>query len=186
MSIRRPRGYVGTHHETIGSDILAVLESLKLAEIVLGADRVERLRAVAPDGWYPIDALLEPLEFIATRLGDASLKKVGWELFRVSHEAQFRAEAKSARDLVHGIDVLYHRANRGLHIGGWQVLDFRPGHAVLEKTTPHPCVMEEGILEAGLRVLGVSGLVNQTSCFRRGADCCVFELMSTVRNERWG
>ena len=34
---RKPRGYLGKGHETIGSDILAVMQMLKMPEQVLGA-----------------------------------------------------------------------------------------------------------------------------------------------------
>lgn len=184
--IKKPKGYVGTNHETIGSDILSVIESFKLADLVLGADRSQRLKAVVADQWYPIDYLLEPLEFVAERLGDSSLKKVGWHVFRLSHEEQFRKNAKTVGDLVYGADALYRHANRGTDIGGWKVLEFTPGRALLEKTTPHPCVMEEGIFEAALRVLGVTTLVTQPACLRKGADCCLLELSSPVRDARWG
>lgn len=185
MAPRPPRGYQGLDHETIGSDILAVLDALVLAEQVLGKERVARLRALSPTGWYPIATLLEPLEVMATKLGAGSLKSVGWKLFTLSHAEAFKANARSVKDLVYGIDGLYHRANRGDAIGGWQVLEFMPGLATLEKTTPHHCIVEEGILEEGLRVLGVPGMVSQTSCLRAGADSCVFRITSFVHDARW-
>lgn len=186
MPTRTPRGYLGLKHETIGSDILAVLDALVLAEQVLGKERVAQLRALSPTGWYPIATLLEPLEVMAEKFGAGSLKSVGWKLFTLSHAEAFKASAHSVKDLVYGIDVLYRRANRGEAIGGWKVLDFKPGEATLEKTTPHHCIVEEGILEEGLRVLGVPGMVSQTSCFRNGAECCLFRITSFVRDQRWG
>ena len=38
---RKPKGYVGTDHETIGSDILAVVAAIRLPEQVLGTDMVQ-------------------------------------------------------------------------------------------------------------------------------------------------
>ena len=90
----------------------------------------------------------------------------------------------SAHQLVHGFDGIYRSVNRGQAIGGWTVLSFEPGLAVMEKTTPHHCVMEEGILKA-MRTLGIRIEVSQKQCFRKGADACRFVLQSPVTDSRW-
>jgi hypothetical protein len=182
---RHPRGYLGIHHETIGSDILAVLHTLTFPRAVLGVDMVNRLEKIQPDGWYPISWLLELMEIVEQRVGTAGLLKLGRTLFHDSHEDYVVARAHSARDIVYGIDELYHRANRGRDIGGWQVLAFEPGRATLEKTTPHHCVMEEGILGAGLTVVGVLATVAQRECFRKGADACIYVVESAITDARW-
>lgn len=182
---RAPRGYRGIGHQTIGSDIRSLVEAVLMPEAVLGRESYAKLAAIDPAGWYPIETLLEPLERLDTVLGPASLRKIGLELFRLSHEAAFRATAKSARDVVYGIDVMYHHANRGSDIGGWSVLTFDPGSATLEKTTPHHCVMEEGILEAAFRALGLPSLIYQSRCFRKGDDVCEYRISSHVTDERW-
>jgi hypothetical protein len=182
---RFPRGYRGINHETIGTDILALLGSILMPEPILGPALTARLKAVKPTAWYPIADLLEPLEELDRKLNPDSLRKVGRTLFSLSHEEQFRKTATSARDVVHGIDRLYRAANRGTDIGGWSVVSFEPGKAILEKTTPHNCIMEEGILEAGLRVLNIPALIHQTSCFRAGAEACRFSITSHVTDARW-
>lgn len=85
-----------------------------------------------------------------------------------------------------GFDGLYNRANRGEAIGGWKVLAFKPGCARLEKTTPHHCALEEGIVTAALACVGVPATVSQEQCFRRGADSCIFVMTSVVVDQRWG
>jgi hypothetical protein len=182
---RAPRGYRGINHETIGTDVLALVGSILMPEPILGKELTDRLRAVQPTRWYPIADLLEPLEELDRKLSPDSLRKVGRTLFSLSHEAQFRRSATSARDVVYGIQQLYRIANRGTDIGGWTVISFEPGRAILEKTTPHHCVMEEGILEAGLRVLNVPSVIHQTSCFRAGAEACRFSITSHVTDARW-
>ncbi|MBX5481395.1 MAG: hypothetical protein IRZ16_06050 [Myxococcaceae bacterium] len=182
---RRPRGYIGINHQTIGSDILAVLKALHLPEQTLGKAQAQALAAIEPDRWYPIAMLLDALETLDQKLDTWALRSVGWELFRLSHAEEMKKVARSARDIVYGIDGMYHRANRGSHIGGWTVLRFEPGLAELEKTTPHHCVVEEGILQEALRSLGITANVEQTRCFRRGDDACLFHLTSTVTDQRW-
>lgn len=184
---RRPRGYVGINHETIGSDILAVLKALHAPEQSLGKALAQRITAVKPNDWYPIGILLEALEALDAKLGTYSLRNVGWELFALSHAEAFKKVAKTARDLVFGMDGMYHRANRGMRIGGWKPTAFGPGLAILEKTTPHHCVMEEGILLEALRTLGIKAEVTQTKCFRKGAELCVYKITSAITDEgRWG
>jgi hypothetical protein len=65
------------------------------------------------------------------------------------------------------------------------VRSLSPGQAILDKTTPHHCAMEEGIIIAATGQLGVSCAVKQTACFRRGDDLCTYHVTSTVRDERW-
>jgi hypothetical protein len=80
---------------------------------------------------------------------------------------------------------MYHHANRGSGIGGWKVLRFDPGYAELEKTTPHHCVMEQGILSGALAAVKCPGIVSQKQCFRQGADACLYVVSSSFTDERW-
>lgn len=182
---RLPRGYSGINHQTIGSDILAVLKALHSPEQALGKDLSAKLQSVKPNEWYPIGVLLEALDRLDSKLGTYALKNVGWELFKLSHADAVRQAVKSAHDLLHGFDSMYHRANRGTAIGGWRLLRFDPGHAELEKTTPHHCVMEEGILQEAMRTIGVKVEVSQRECFRKGAEACVFVVTSPITDSRW-
>lgn len=182
---RRPQSYVGIGHETIGSDILAFLKAVHAPDLVLTPELNARLKQVKPDEWYPIQLLLDLLAQLQAKLGDMGLRSMGWSIFQGSHAQAVKANAKSARDIVYGIDEMYHRANRGSRIGGWKVLEFSPGLARLEKTTPHTCQVEEGILEEGLRAVGVSANVSQTRCFAKGDSACEFVITSKVTDARW-
>jgi hypothetical protein len=184
---RLPSGYRGVNHQTIGSDLLSVLKVLHLPKQILGAELADKLAAVKPDGWYPISLLLDTLELLDKRLGPAGLRNVGFALFRLTHQASQAGQAHSVRDVVYGFDTMYHAANRGIDIGGWKVRSFDPGVAVLEKTTPHHCGMEEGILQEAIRlVAGIPANIQQDACFRLGAPACVFRVTSVVTDERWG
>jgi hypothetical protein len=182
---RRPKGYLGRQHETIGSDILSVYRMLKLPEQVLGTEEARVISELDPDGWYPIEWFLDLMDRVDQALGHYGLLRMGRTLFDLSHKERVLRVAKSARDIVYGIDGMYHHANRGGGIGGWKVLRFEPGYAELEKTTPHHCVMEQGILAAALAGVGCPGQVSQNDCFRRGADCCLYTITSSLTDERW-
>ena len=177
--------YANPTHETIGSDILAVLRTMAHPEEIIGKEWTERLRALQPDAWYPIGVLLELLQTLATRGGSASVLRMGRQLFRDSHQARLTPELKSAGDVLFGIDGMYHHANRGQDIGGWEVLRFGPGQAVLRKTTPHHCALEEGILHEALHTVGTEALIVQSACVLRGDPACVMEIRSSVRDSRW-
>ena len=183
--MRYPKGYVGRDHETIGSDILAVLAILKMPEHVLGAEEVAKLTAVDPAKWYPVEWLIELMDKIDRHVGHYGLLRMGRMLFKLSHEEKARGTLKSARDLIYALDGMYHRANRGVGIGGWKVLKFEQGYAELEKTTPHHCAMEQGILSAAFSVVGCPVMVSQRECFRAGASACLYTLTSSVTDERW-
>jgi hypothetical protein len=182
---RVPRGYRGIGHETVGSDILSLVDAILMPDAILGAERHARLRALDPATFYPIEDLLDAFEHIDRRLGPDSMRKIGHSIFKLSHEAGVRANCRFAADIVEGIDGMYHRANRGEDIGGWTVLELDDRHALLEKTTPHHCVVEEGILEAGMRAMGVSPRIEQRRCFRRGADACTLHISVVAGAAHW-
>jgi hypothetical protein len=182
---RFPRTYRGLHHETLGSDILAVLGTVHAPEEILGPAWHGQLLALAPDDWYPIRTQLDLLAHLEQRSGRAALLKMGRQLYRDTHEQRLQATARCAGDVVFGIDSMYHHANRGTDIGGWCVLRFGPGVAVLEKTTPHRCALEEGILLEALHLVGTEALIVHTQCFHAGADSCLLELHSTIKDQRW-
>ncbi|MBL8957264.1 MAG: hypothetical protein JNK82_41205 [Myxococcaceae bacterium] len=169
----------------MGSDILAVLKALHVPENSLGKVLAEKLKQVQPTKWYPIGMLLESFEALDAKLGTYALRSVGWQIFKLSHAENIGKVASSARDFVYGIDSMYHHANRGQNIGGWVVTRFDPGLAELEKTTPHHCVVEEGILQEALRTIGVKAEIEQTQCLRRGDLVCHFRITSQVVGERW-
>jgi hypothetical protein len=180
---RWPRGYVGTDHETIGSSFLSVLAALKAPEHALGDDEVRRLREVDPESWYPVDWLLSIMETLDGSVGHNGVLRIGRRRFELSH--QKRVPYASARDVVYGIDEMYRHSNRGKDIGGWMVLEFEPGYAVLEKTTPHHCAMEQGILSAALSSAQCPSVLTQSQCFRAGADSCIYTISSSLKDERW-
>ena len=185
MPMRRPRGYFGEDHTTLGSDILAVLKILKLPEQVLGKEEAERLKHVEPEGWYPIEWLLGLMEILEAHVGPYGLMQMGRKLFEMSHKKRVMEVAKSAKDIIYGIDGMYHHANRGRGIGGWQVLKFEAGLAELEKNTAHHCLMEQGILTEALLAIGCATNVVQTRCFRDGADTCVYQITTAFADQRW-
>ena len=182
---RMPRGYMGTDHETIGSDILAVLATLSHPEQVLGEELAHALRGVKPDRWYPIRLLLEAMDCISDKVGRAGLLHMGQELFRMSHAAQFRKFVHSIADLVYGFDAMYRRANRGTDIGGYEVVRLVPGYAEFVKTSPQHCVMEEGMLAAELAMLDIPAEYGQIACLRDSADHCRYVLRSRITDDRW-
>ncbi len=182
---RRPKGYVGRRHETIGSDILAVTRVLKMPEQVLGEKEAQRLLKVNPDAWYPIEWLLDLMEVLDKSVGHFGLMRMGRALFEMSHQERLVQVAHSARDVIYSLDEMYHHANRGIGIGGWKVLKFDSGYAEVEKTTPHHCVMEQGIVAGALAAVGCPANVTQAQCFRQGADTCVFLVSSALTDKRW-
>lgn len=183
---RSPRGYLGKNHQTLGSDIIAVVDALTLPEQTLGREAAQRIKALDPKAWYPVGMFLELLETMHREIGRYGMIKIGRTVFKRSHEARLKQVAKSARDVIYGVNAMYQHANRGEQIGEWKVLSFAAGRAEVEKTTPHMCVMEEGILGAALAAVGVGAIVEQEACFREGQDACRFVITSMVTGPKWG
>ena len=185
MATRKPKGYVGRNHETIGTDIVAVLQILKLPEQVLGVEEATKLAAVKADDWYPIGWLIDLMEQLDSRIGQYGLLRMGRTIFKNAHEATARERLHSARDIVYALDKLYRGSNRGTDIGGWRVLKFEPGYCELEKNTPHHCLMEQGILSEAFAMVACPVMITQKQCIRTGADTCIYALTSSVIGMRW-
>lgn len=185
MPVRMPRGYYGEDHTTLGSDILAALKILRMPEQVLGNQEYERARRVQPDGWYPIVWLLDLAEILEAHVGRYGLMQMGRRIFETTHKARVLAQAKTARDILYGMDGIYHHSNRGRGIGGFQVVNFNGGVAELEKNTPLHCVVDQGLLTEALLATGCACNVVQTRCFREGADSCTYEITSAFVDKRW-
>ncbi len=183
--LRKPTNYVGKNHETSGRDVLSILKTVNLPEITLGAELAARLKAMTPDGWYPIGDLLEMLERLDQKLGSYHLKQVGWTIIQ-SVPPGVLEQYKTGKALLNGFNDIYHFNNRGEGIGGWKVTSFSPRSAELDKFTVHHCVMEEGIVEEALRKVGVTAKVTQTACFRKGAPHCHYLIEPRAADERWG
>lgn len=182
---RRPRGYRGENHETIGSDILAVLDAVTLAKETFGPELAASLSQVEPDAWYPIERLLTAMDVLDAKVGRFGLIKMGRRLWKRTHEPHVAGQFESVADILLGFHAAYRSANRGTGIGGWELLALAPGFACMENTTPHHCAMEEGIILAAVQMLDVGCAVKQSSCFRDGSATCVYELRSSTRDERW-
>jgi hypothetical protein len=183
--IRAPRGYRGINHETIGKDFLALHDAVLMPEQIFGKDVAAWLRAKQAEAWYPVHELVHSLEQLGRKLGADSLRKVGQSIFNAGPAEIVKTTVPSAHALLHGFDRLYHRTNRGIDIGGWAVLELKPGRAILEKTSPHHCSMEEGIVDAALRAVGAPSTIYQSACLRTGADACWFVITSHVVDRRW-
>jgi hypothetical protein len=175
-------------HETLGSDILAVPRALgtlarlgrlgprALLDQILGSSVLARLNHIEPTGWYPVAWLLEMTDVLDARLGEFGLRRVGRALFELSHAEQVRARLSCGMHIVQGIDAMYRHANRGRDIGGWSVRSMTEHGAMLEKTTPHHCALEEGIVIAAMAAVDCRVVVSQPTCTRRGDDLCRFEV----------
>ncbi len=183
--MRFPKAYSGKNHETIGSDILAVLQVVKVPEAILGDALARQLNAVAADKWYPIQLLLDVMDWVVTQVGRPGLVGMGRSLFRSTHQKAFLSTADCAGDFFFSLDKLYNPANRGQRIGGWKMLEFRPGMAVAENGTPHHCELEEGIVLEAMAGLKLPVTVLQTACVQRGADACIFKTTFVVQDKRW-
>lgn len=185
MPVRRPRGYYGEDHTTLGSDILAVLKILKLPEQVLGTREWERLKRVRADGWYPIEQLLGLMEILEAHVGSYGLMQMGRRLYEMSHKQRVMLTARTAKDVLYGLDDMYRHSNRGSGIGGLRVLRFEPGLCEIENSTAHHCVALQGLMTEALLSVGTACNVVQTQCFLQGADTCIYRVTSAFVDKRW-
>ena len=182
---RFPKGYLGFDHVTRGGDLLAVLDAIIGPDFILGATLAQKIRKLKPDEWVPIALLMELYEKLSEKLGPYHMKQVGWTIVKRYHASDVLKRFHSAEEVVYALDALYRQGNRGTAIGGWKVTLFTPTRCEMEKTTPHHCGMEEGIVEEMMRTLGISTTVYQTDCLRKGSDLCRFVIEPKGSNPPW-
>ena len=80
--------YDNPSHETLGSDLLAVLNTLKFPAEVLGKYWLERLQGIEATHWYPVSIHLELQQQVLHRGGRPSLVQMGRQQFRDSHHGR--------------------------------------------------------------------------------------------------
>lgn len=177
--------YDNPTHETLGSDLLAVLNTLKFPAEVLGKYWAERLQGIESSHWYPVSIHLELQQQVLHRAGRASLVLMGRQQFRDTHHGRLAPVLNSAADVLTRVDHMYRHANRGQKIGGWELLELGPGRAALKKNTPHHCALEEGLLHEALESVGAVSLIAQPACVLMGAKSCELAVSSHVTDERW-
>ena len=178
-------GYENASHETLGSDLLAALNTLKFPVEILGKYWMERLSGIEPAHWYPVSIHLELQQQVLHRGGRAALVQMGRQQFRDSHHGRLAPVLTSAGDVLTRVDRMYRHSNRGTKIGGWEVLSLGAAHATLRKNTPHHCALEEGLLQEALASVGAVALIAQPSCVLMGGKVCELELKSQLKDERW-
>lgn len=183
---RVPRGYEGWNHETLGSDLIATFAAVNAVDPRFSEHWMPLVKTLDAHGWYPIDVLLALGIAAEERFGSELLVRIGEEIFARSHAATFRSSAATVADVAYGIDGMYRAANRGKGLGGWRVIEFTEGRALIEKTTPHPCQIEEGILGAACATLSVPVAISQTQCVRHDHDACWFALRALGPTSHWG
>src|SRR5690349_21428674 len=103
-SPRRPAGYIGQNHETLGSDVQSIFKVVSFPDSVLGPELAATLSAAQPERWYPIGPLLEAMEKLDQKIGRAGLLQMGRNLFRMSHADRVKQLAKSAGDIIFSLN----------------------------------------------------------------------------------
>lgn len=177
--------YDNPSHETLGSDFLAVLNTMKFPGEVLGKYWMERLQGIEASHWYPVSIHLELQQQVLHRGGRASLVRMGRQQFRDSHHGRLAPVLNSAGDVLTRVDRMYRHSNRGQKIGGWELLALGPGHAALRKSTPHHCALEEGFLHEALQSVGALAVIAQPSCVLTGGKTCELDVRSQLKDDRW-
>jgi hypothetical protein len=162
-----------------------VLHVTTMPEDVFGEELTRRLQAVDPHQWYPVGLLLEATGLVARKVGRSGLQSIGRTVFKATHQQHFLRTASTVGDLIFHLDAMYHASNRGERIGGWKVVSFQPGLALVEKTTPHRCELEEGLLMEATVALGLPVRISQTACVHEGGEICVFKAASVIKDARW-
>ena len=144
---------------------------------------MKRIEQVQRDGWYPIGELLEIMDVLDRHFGAEGLRKLGRTIIRMSHAKLANDGVMCPRDFLNNIDRMYRIANRGTDIGGWALASFSSTRAELRKTTVHHCHMEEGIVMQVMEALRAPCRIEQTRCFRRGDDHCLFVLTPALASQ---
>lgn len=187
-------------HEVVGADILAVRRAVEFlsnsastkttsmyVRTVLGNALTERLEQVEAERWYPVSVMLEMERALDDKLGASGLRRMGRAIFKHDLSEKTRAHMKSVRECMYALDAMYRTHNRGSNLGSWTVRTFTEARAELVKTTPHNCLMEEGILIEACATFDVAVVVTQPECVRNGEPHCLYIVTpTTLDSPKWG
>ena len=136
------------------------------------------------DSLKPAGAVLSRAATPEDQLTQAEgLRKLGRTIIRMSHAKLANDGVMCPRDFLNNVDRMYRVANRGTDIGGWALVSFSATRVELRKTTVHHCHMEEGIVMQVMEALRAPCRIEQTRCFRRGDDHCLFVLTPALASQ---
>ena len=161
-----------------GLNYLGVFSALTNPNLTLG-ELYQKYKDVDPMEWYDADDFIKITDRIEAKLGAVNLRKIGEKIMENLYPQFEEVGIKTPDDFIKYFVNLYDISVKGDEKGKWEIIEADPKKKryLLKKTTPFNCIMEEGILRAGLRYFkGVIPVVKQTVCVKKGDDHCEYEI----------
>jgi len=160
----------------IGAFFKSVVNAMLMADILVPEVKA-RVAAMKDDEWYPWDDYTEMVNSLASKLSPMTLRKCGINLMRAS-EAFYRS---------HGFEKMDHqmaRFDEGFKASvvdappedGVEVVEFRPGFAVLRFGKVQPAALIEGYIRGSALIYGatITRLEHQLLADDDGHECHFF------------
>lgn len=142
--------------ELRGAFFKSVVNALLMGEVLV-PEYVQRVEAMADDGWYPWSEYLEIVGTLSRKMSDATLKKCGMQLMLDGEEFYRSIGFESMSDQMHGFEAGFNASVRNApEAHRVKVLESDPGHARLRFGAVQPRGLIEGYFIGAAKIYGVS------------------------------
>lgn len=163
--------------ESRGTNIIAVKTKLINPKLIFEKIKEYSYDNLDPNKWYPMRQFTMLTDYIEKYLSAAVLKNIGTAIIPEMKNAGILPQW-TPLEFLNALPQVYDEGNRGNNIGRWKVVKEENNHVVLENSTMHNCILEEGVLMGGLKAYGSKYMkITQPKCIKKGDDVCIFDIV---------
>ncbi|NHI94540.1 MAG: hypothetical protein EAX96_18765 [Candidatus Lokiarchaeota archaeon] len=163
--------------ESRGTNIIAVKTKIVNPGMIFDKIKEYSYDNLDPGKWYPMKQFTLLTDYIEKYLSATVLKNIGSGIVPEMKNAGILPNM-APEDFLKSLQKIYLEANRGVNIGQWKVAKEEPNHIILENTTMHNCILEEGVILGGIKVFGARYMkVTQSKCVKKGDNMCLFDIV---------
>lgn len=129
--------------EVLGGVIMSILEGMgdykAIGQKILSENGIDEIN---PEGWYPLQNLLDAMKIVSDKLGADTLYLIGSKIPEV---AMFPPGIENLEQGMPLIDMAYHMNHRNGEIGSYSFKMIDENTAEMVAHNPYPCDFDRGL-----------------------------------------
>ncbi|NHI94873.1 MAG: hypothetical protein EAX96_20460 [Candidatus Lokiarchaeota archaeon] len=163
--------------ESRGTNIIAVKTKIVNPKMIFDKIKEYSYNNLDPNKWYPMKQFTMLTDYIEKYLSGTVLKNIGSAIIPEMKNAGILPQL-TPLDFLKALPQIYLEGSRGNNIGQWKLIKEEENHVIIENSTMHNCILEEGVIMGGLKAYGARYMkVTQSKCMKKGDNVCKFDIV---------
>ncbi len=134
-----------------------------------------------PTALVPIQLYNDMCSWIETELGPGSLQRAGTAIGNRAYDQMVADASLSSNpgplEMMEQLAQVASVMIQDPRGRGWEIREAGEGRIVMRRTQSFNCILQEGLLQSLIKRCGVAlAIVNHSSCVRKGAEFCDYEV----------